>query len=90
LHPSLEVENSSKQQVNLMMNLGEVLLATGRQEQALKYCEEALGIVHSHPSAKFQQQRATILLTKGKCLERQGHLNESLLCFESALKSYED
>lgn len=72
------------------MNLGEVLLATGKQEQALKYCDEALGIVHQNPSGKYMQQRASILLTKGKCLEKQGHLNESLLCFESALKSYED
>lgn len=28
------------------------------------------------------------MLTKGKCFEKQGHLQESLLCYEDALKQY--
>ncbi len=62
-------------------SMAEVLMQMGRNEQAVKCCNEALavGIVK-------EGQKAGILVTKGRCLERQGMLEESLGCFEEAMK----
>lgn len=45
VHQSPELEHSERQQVNLIMNLGEVLLNQGKLEDSVKYCDDALRIL---------------------------------------------
>lgn len=78
-----------------MMNLGQVMLQQGKVDHALKFTEDALEMLGKSSTSvrqqnvmKIQQQKASLLLTKGKCFESQGHLQESLLCYEEALKQY--
>lgn len=75
---------SQKLQLSLMMNMGEVLLAQGKPEHSLKYCEDALALCHSNDK-NLAHHKATVLLTKARCLERQGQLEQAMDCFEEAL-----
>lgn len=52
VHQSAELEHSERQQVNLIMNLGEVLLNQGKLEDSVKYCDDALRILGQRPTVK--------------------------------------
>jgi tetratricopeptide (TPR) repeat protein len=66
------------------MNMGEVLLAQGKPEHSLKYCDDALGLCLNNDK-NLAQHKATVLLTKSRCLERQGQLDNAMECLEEAL-----
>jgi tetratricopeptide (TPR) repeat protein len=66
------------------MNMGEVLLAQGKPEHSLKYCDDALTLCTNNDK-NLAQHKATVLLTKSRCLERQGQLENAMDCLEEAL-----
>lgn len=66
------------------MNMGEVLLAQGKTDHSLKYCEDALNLCTSNDK-NLAQHKATVLLTKARCMEKQGNLDIAMDCLEEAL-----